>query len=271
MSNAALNWAFGLNLKSGVKFILVALADYADEANSCYPSYEKLEQKTGIKKRTIVDHLANLERYGLVNRERQRYDDGNLGGYRFKLCLAIDNGDFEGTEIAVKNNASRGQKVDHTQNQRVITSGAKSRKTTRKIAQNHTQNLHHNIPQTNHQDNHQGENGVLSEEEDWFERLWESINPKLLKSRRNDKTGARKVFIRQAKELGLQHLNRAVRNFYNDPKINKNKYEFAPAIKVCLNGRKYEGYLDFLENTGGDDYLKNRMEAHKRDMARVEK
>ena len=89
MSNKALTWAFSQDLKSGPKFVLVALADYADEKDSCYPSYAKLAQKTGISKRAIADHMAVLEGADLLTRQELRYDDGRRSGYRFHLNLQI--------------------------------------------------------------------------------------------------------------------------------------------------------------------------------------
>jgi len=87
MSNAAITWAYGQDLKSGPKFILVTLSDYADENNSCYPSIAQLSEKTGISERSVREHLDALERDGLLSRIRTRNSDGTLGRYRFTLHL----------------------------------------------------------------------------------------------------------------------------------------------------------------------------------------
>lgn len=109
MSNKALNWAFQLDLKSGPKFVLVALADYADEADSCYPSYDKISKKTGIGKRAIANHMAALEELGLVTREELRYDDGRRSGFRFRLNLQI-------LQVAKNDLATCKKRPSHLQN-----------------------------------------------------------------------------------------------------------------------------------------------------------
>lgn len=68
---------------SGRKFVLFALADYADESWSCFPSIEMIAEFTGQGEKTIRDHLDALEADGILARERMRYDDGRLGRYRY--------------------------------------------------------------------------------------------------------------------------------------------------------------------------------------------
>jgi len=108
MSNEALTWAFAHQIKSGPKFVLVALADYADEEHSCYPSIDKLRQKTGIAKKTISTHLNTLEKLGFFTRERRRYQDGNLGSYRFTLSVEKEV-KIEGTGLEISLGKSRGK------------------------------------------------------------------------------------------------------------------------------------------------------------------
>jgi DNA-binding transcriptional ArsR family regulator len=91
MSNEALNWAWRQALKTGPKFVLVALADYADERHSCFPSFKKIEQRTGYDQRTIGRHVKALENAGLVKRQQRRYDDGRKAGFRFFLSVDADN------------------------------------------------------------------------------------------------------------------------------------------------------------------------------------
>ena len=47
MSHAATAWAYAAQIRSaGRKFVLVALADFADEAWSCFPGQERLADMT---------------------------------------------------------------------------------------------------------------------------------------------------------------------------------------------------------------------------------
>ena len=89
MSNEALTWAFKQTIKSGPKFVLVALADYADECNSCYPNFEQISAKTSIAIRSISRHVEDLEKQGFLTTERTRNSTGNLGRYRYSLHLPI--------------------------------------------------------------------------------------------------------------------------------------------------------------------------------------
>lgn len=86
MSNEALSAVAKADIRpSGRKFVAMALADYADEAWSCFPSVEQLARYTSQGEKTVRDHLDALEEAGILTRERQRRDDGTLGRYRFKL------------------------------------------------------------------------------------------------------------------------------------------------------------------------------------------
>jgi len=86
MSNEALSAVAQSDIRpSGRKFVAMALADYADEEWSCFPSVEQLARYTCQGEKTVRDHLAALEADGIVTRLRHRRDDGTLGRYRFKL------------------------------------------------------------------------------------------------------------------------------------------------------------------------------------------
>lgn len=84
MSNEALTSVSKSSIKpSGRKFVLMALADYADENWSCFPSVGQLAQYTDQGEKTVRDHLDALEQAGIISRVRDRRDDGTLGRYRF--------------------------------------------------------------------------------------------------------------------------------------------------------------------------------------------
>ncbi len=158
MSNEALTWAFKFPIKAGPKFVLVALADYADEEHSCYPSLSKLHDKTCIAEKTISVHLAALEKVGLLTRSRLRYKDGNWGNYRFKLLLDNDV-DFTNSGLELKAPKARGKafKKKPTAKLAIDEPHAKSGVTNSKIGHNHTlilgDNNHHIKPSVyNHKD-----------------------------------------------------------------------------------------------------------------------
>lgn len=86
MSVSALTWAFGLqNINPARKFLLVALANYADENNSCFPGQEKLAHDVGVSVSTIRRALKELEADGFVARERRQGADGYRTSDRYFL------------------------------------------------------------------------------------------------------------------------------------------------------------------------------------------
>ncbi|MDN6148851.1 MAG: helix-turn-helix domain-containing protein [Yaniella sp.] len=70
MSFSATNWAMKVNrsglLKSNEAFVLMVLANYADELWSCYPSQDRLATDTAQGRRTVVRQLKRLQELGLV-------------------------------------------------------------------------------------------------------------------------------------------------------------------------------------------------------------
>lgn len=86
MSNEALTAVSKAEIRpSGRKFVLMALADYADEAWSCFPSVDQLAAYTSQGEKTVRDHLDALDEAGIISRDRHRREDGTLGRYRFVI------------------------------------------------------------------------------------------------------------------------------------------------------------------------------------------
>jgi hypothetical protein len=84
MSNEALTAVSKANIRpSGRKFVMMALADYADEQWSCFPSVAQLAAYTSQGEKTVRDHLDALEKQGCITRVRTRKENGELGRYRF--------------------------------------------------------------------------------------------------------------------------------------------------------------------------------------------
>lgn len=62
-----MTWAFGLALKpSSLKFLLLALADNADDQGRAFPSLECLVQKTSQDRKTVIAGLDRLEELKLA-------------------------------------------------------------------------------------------------------------------------------------------------------------------------------------------------------------
>lgn len=88
MSFQALNWATRLVVGSTTaKFVLMALANYADDEGTCFPSIAMLQGDTELSKRAVSGAIKTLCDKGLLVTERQRNDDGSLGRNRYRLQL----------------------------------------------------------------------------------------------------------------------------------------------------------------------------------------
>lgn len=85
MSNEAINWAFKQNLPMNEKFVLVALADYADEGWSCYPSYQKTAERVGCSRATVIRLTAKLTERGYLRTERRERGNKSARSNRYYL------------------------------------------------------------------------------------------------------------------------------------------------------------------------------------------
>jgi len=75
MSWSALAWASKQKTGNGTnKLVLISLANYADDNNSCFPSYKTLTTMTELSQRTIARSLKQLEENGFIT-IKQRFSE----------------------------------------------------------------------------------------------------------------------------------------------------------------------------------------------------
>lgn len=86
MSYKATAWAYELDLPSPRKFVLVALADFADEAGSCYPGQERISRMTGLSASTVRRSIRDLEEDGLLE-SKPRFEGGHRTSNRYRLNI----------------------------------------------------------------------------------------------------------------------------------------------------------------------------------------
>lgn len=61
MSIRALTWAFDQDVKPATKKLtLIAMSDFANDQNECYPSVETLTNKTSLNRKTVMKNIAEL-------------------------------------------------------------------------------------------------------------------------------------------------------------------------------------------------------------------
>lgn len=89
MSIEAISWAFKREIEnSGAKFVLVALANHANDENCSWPSVKTIERITGIKPRTIAQHLNFLEEEGFIRRKPRFLPNGGQTSSLYEICMA---------------------------------------------------------------------------------------------------------------------------------------------------------------------------------------
>lgn len=89
MSYRATNWAYDMKISGPAKPVLVALADMADEAGSCYPGQGRLAEMTGLSVPTVARALKRLETLGLLARSRRFGSFGYRTSDRYTLQLTV--------------------------------------------------------------------------------------------------------------------------------------------------------------------------------------
>lgn len=76
MSVQAIGWALSQDIPTASKFVLVALANYANDKGECWPSQETIARNTSMTDRTVRTHLKLLEDRGYISRQKRRREDG---------------------------------------------------------------------------------------------------------------------------------------------------------------------------------------------------
>lgn len=87
MSNKALTWAFTQRgLRSTAKFVLVAMADCANEQGIFYGSLGYLGNATNQNRKTIIEALDHLEQHGyIVDTEKRTGRTGQVKVYQLEV------------------------------------------------------------------------------------------------------------------------------------------------------------------------------------------
>ena len=82
----------GIELPPRDRFVLYALADYADDRLRAWPSYSTLASWTGYARSTIAESLAELESRGLISSEQRTRPNGSLSSKVYRLTFAERGG-----------------------------------------------------------------------------------------------------------------------------------------------------------------------------------
>ncbi|MPW31917.1 HTH domain-containing protein [Agarivorans sp. B2Z047] len=79
--------ALGIKVGSPLrKFVLIKLADNANDKGECFPSYQHISDQCEIERRTVIRHVKKLEEDGFLRIERRKGPKGNRSNV-FHLTL----------------------------------------------------------------------------------------------------------------------------------------------------------------------------------------
>lgn len=97
-----MRWAWRQDgVRSSDKFVLLSLADRADETHRCYPSVQRLSADTLLDRKTVLVALARLESAGLLRSEKR------CGRGTFYSLLGVD----DRHQTSTKNGTGSGKSV----------------------------------------------------------------------------------------------------------------------------------------------------------------
>lgn len=87
MSIAARDWALRQDLKPVPKFVLVVLADAANDQGVCWPSVATIARKVGVSSRTVQRAIQLLIYRELITAEQRYRSDGSCSSNLYRLSL----------------------------------------------------------------------------------------------------------------------------------------------------------------------------------------
>lgn len=94
MSHTATEWAIQQKgLKPASRIVLFCLADRHNPDLGCFPSHKRLAEDAEMSERSVRDHLAHLEKAGLIRRDAGQRRAGEFAATRYILAFEADFGD----------------------------------------------------------------------------------------------------------------------------------------------------------------------------------
>jgi hypothetical protein len=87
VSIQAVAWALAQSLPSTKKLVLIVLADIANADGVCWPSQAKVADVCGLTRSCVNKHLGELEKAGLIARERRYREDGSETSCVYRLSM----------------------------------------------------------------------------------------------------------------------------------------------------------------------------------------
>jgi len=96
MSIKIMSSVWELDLKVGLKMVLLALSDHANDDGVCWPSYRKLQKKCSCSRSGLMDKMKKLEQLGYLVREHRIESNKQMSNnYLINLETILDKNNLE--------------------------------------------------------------------------------------------------------------------------------------------------------------------------------
>lgn len=109
MSVSVMSWAWGLDIPTGEKMVLLALADRCNDDGQCWPGYASLAVKCSMSERNVMRMVARLEDYGLLSISQRKNSDN---GRQKTNVYTLHSGSKPGDNLSPGNEQKPGDKCD---------------------------------------------------------------------------------------------------------------------------------------------------------------
>lgn len=223
MSNEAITWAFNQDgLTMTEKFVLIALADYANEDHMCFPAHEKTAKRVAASKSTVQRAVKGLEDKGLLRVVSWHRPNGSTTSNRYQLRVGghyDHGGSHPDTRAGYVNDQGAMVTSDHP-----IT------------------------PSSYPPDEPPGKNTKAPAEADAaFEAFWDSY-PATRKGGKDGPKGARSKYKTLARELTDQGLMDRLQHYKRTRARLERSGEFVPAVPhvtTWLNQHRWDDFGEY--------------------------
>ena len=213
MSIECLNKAINLQFKTQTptkRLILILLANYCDEKNSCFPSYAHIGKLAGLKD---VKHIANIikefEQLGFLKIEKRYKEDGGNLSNRYHLTLEGVHTYPDGADTTTPPVSTPCYTKDKTKEDTKISYTPKG----------------------------QEEYVPLTDED--FDAFWEAY------PRKENKFQAKLKYFQATKNYGSDKLMSMLKRYINEIQVKKKDKTFVPYASTWLHQKRYLDYEDY--------------------------
>ncbi|QEH97309.1 helix-turn-helix domain-containing protein [Gluconobacter thailandicus] len=245
MSIRAIKWAYSLKLPATTKFVLVTLAEHADDDGECWPLQTRIAEMTGLTDRTVRYVVHGLKASGLL-----KSCGGKGRSSTFFLALEVTEIDVPRAEIIARECASTSKKKASpkqvnrneipknrnqmpTPNRNQIPIDRNLIPTDRNQIPNHRTTINHQEPpKAMEPEKRSDQEAPKTDLETEFETFWSAY------PRKNAKGPAKKAFTKARKAISAEKLLAAV-NAWPFPEPSE-RGDFRPYAASWLNAERWE-------------------------------